>query len=156
MNIQVIRDPSHNDWLHMRAELWPQLSLVEHQSELEKFVTDPRFKAFIVLSSDNLSSDSLSASQECIGFAEAYLRNEYVNGCETSPVVFLEGIFVRPAFRRQGIARRLCTEIERWARSQGCTEFASDVLLDNLDSQAMHVHLGFEETERVVCFKKLL
>jgi aminoglycoside 6'-N-acetyltransferase I len=118
----------------------------EHQAELEPFVSDSRFQAFIAISADN----------EPMGFAEAYLRQDYVNGCDTSPVAFLEGIFVRPAFRRQGVARCLCEIVEAWARSKGCTEFASDALIDNLISQHMHVSLGFEETERVVYFKKTL
>ncbi|MEB3211139.1 MAG: aminoglycoside 6'-N-acetyltransferase [Leptolyngbyaceae bacterium] len=146
VNIHEIQDSSDEDWLRLRSELWPSLSQTEHQAELEQFVTNPRFKALMVRSPEGIA----------IGFAEAYLREDYVNGCETSPVAFLEGIFVRPEFRRQGVARRLCEAIEQWARAQGCSEFASDVLLENHVSQAMHIHLGFEETERVVYFKKKL
>jgi aminoglycoside 6'-N-acetyltransferase I len=82
------------------------------------------------------------------------LRCPYVNGCETSPVVFLEGIYVEPGARRQGLARRLGEEIEAWGKQAGCTEFASDIRVENRDSHAMHVALGFIETERVIYFRK--
>ena len=79
-----------------------------------------------------------------------------MNGCETSPVGFLEGIYVDPAQRRQGMARALNAAAEQWARACGCSEFASDALLDNIDSHRMHAALGFAETERVVMFRKVL
>jgi aminoglycoside 6'-N-acetyltransferase I len=79
-----------------------------------------------------------------------------VNGCRTSPVGFLEGLFVVPAFRRRGVARNLCRHAEDWAASLGCSEFASDIVLGNETSQRAHEALGFEETERVVYYRKLL
>ena len=91
-----------------------------------------------------------------IAMAEATLRRDYVNGCSTSPVAFLEGIYVRPAWRRQGAARLLCRAVEAWGKEQGCREFASDALLDNAVSHRMHQALGFEERERVVCYCKTL
>jgi aminoglycoside 6'-N-acetyltransferase I len=79
-----------------------------------------------------------------------------VNGCDTSPVAFLEGIYVRPNWRRRGIARRLCEAVEDWAGAMGCLELASDALLENNASHQMHTELGFEETERVVFYRKPL
>jgi aminoglycoside 6'-N-acetyltransferase I len=87
------------------------------------------------------------------GFAEAALRRDYVNGCYTTPVVFLEAIYVEPHHRRRGIARALVKHLVDWARSQGYSEFASDAALDNLVSHSMHKALGFTETERVVFFR---
>lgn len=90
------------------------------------------------------------------GFAEASIRRDHVNGCDTSPVGFLEGIYVRPEKRRQGLARQLVTAVAEWARAMGCTEFASDAQIDNIASHAMHRSLGFEETQRVVFFRQKL
>ena len=84
------------------------------------------------------------------------MRRDYVNGCATSPVGFLEGLYVDPARRRRGIARKLCRAVEDWAASLGCSEFASDVYLGNENSQRAHEALGFEETERVVYYRKQL
>lgn len=99
---------------------------------------------------------ALTNTGELVGFAEAALRSDYVNGCDTSPVVFLEGIYVRPENRRMGVARLLCDAVEAWGRSLGCTEFASDASLENAQSRMLHSALGFEETERVVFFRKAL
>lgn len=88
--------------------------------------------------------------------AEAALRRDYVNGTDSSPVVFLEGRYVAPAYRRLGIAQRLIEQVATWGHQQGCVELASDTSLDNLPSQTLHNALGLEETERVVYFKKRL
>jgi len=79
-----------------------------------------------------------------------------VEGTETSPVGYLEGIFVREGYRKQGLARKLLLACEAWAAEQGCTEFASDCELTNTVSQEFHQKLGFEEANRVVCFVKKL
>jgi aminoglycoside 6'-N-acetyltransferase I len=89
-----------------------------------------------------------------IGVAEVSLRTDYVNGTSSSPVGFLEGIYVDAAYRRRGVAGQLIDEAEAWAKSHGCTEFASDTTLENPASMAMHRAAGFEETERVVFFRK--
>jgi aminoglycoside 6'-N-acetyltransferase I len=87
-----------------------------------------------------------------VGLAEASARIDYVNGTSTSPVVFLEGLYVLPAYRRRGVARALVGDVHRWARSRGLTELASDSPLDNTVAHAVHRALGFAETERVVYF----
>lgn len=78
----------------------------------------------------------------------------YHDKSSTSPVGFLEGIYVLPEYRSRGIARALITACEQFAKENGCTEFASDCELTNIDSILMHEKLGFEETNRIVCFKK--
>jgi aminoglycoside 6'-N-acetyltransferase I len=125
--------------------LWPHASADEHSHEIARLLSDPqRYAVFLAVSSTN----------EALGFAEAAVRHDYVNGCDTSPVLFLEGIYVVRDARRQGIARALCEAIERWGAEHACAEFASDCQIDNVSSQALHRALGFEETERVVFFRK--
>ena len=89
-------------------------------------------------------------------FAQCQLRRDYVEGCETSPVGYLEGIFVREPFRGRGVARALLTECQAWAKEQGCREFASDCELSNEDSLRFHLATGFEEAGRIICFTKRL
>jgi aminoglycoside 6'-N-acetyltransferase I len=96
------------------------------------------------------------AGEEVAGFAEVLLRSDPVNGCETSPVAFLEGLWVGLPYRRRGIARQLIGAAEDWARSLGCREFASDALVGNIPSHGVHIATGFAQTERVVCFRKRL
>lgn len=90
------------------------------------------------------------------GFAQCQLRRDYVEGTETSPVGYLEGIYVLPEFRARGHARALLSRCEQWARAQGCTEFASDCELDNAGSLAFHLKMGFTEANRIICFTKKL
>lgn len=89
-----------------------------------------------------------------IGVALCCLRHDYVEGCSTSPVGYLEGVFVDRKYRNKGIARELCLECEKWAKSKGCSEFASDCALDNDKSLAFHLSVGFKEENRIICFRK--
>jgi aminoglycoside 6'-N-acetyltransferase I len=132
------------EWVAMRAALWPHASRPELEREAAALlVKKPAAVAFLL-------RDDAAA----IGFAEATVRVDYVNGCSTSPVAFLEGLYVRPEWRRRGAARLLCRAVEAWAGEQGCRELASDTEVDNETSQAMHEALGFAESERVVCYHK--
>ncbi len=89
-----------------------------------------------------------------IGFAQCQLRHDYVEGTETSPVGYLEGIFVKAEFRRKGFAKELLRECESWAKAKKCCEFASDCELHNTDSLSFHMAMGFEEANRIICFRK--
>ncbi len=93
---------------------------------------------------------------EAAGFAQCGLRHDYVEGTDSSPVGYLEGIFVKEEYRRQGIAKKLLAVCQDWAKEQGCTEFASDCELVNEDSLKFHMKLGFEEVNRIICFTKKL
>ena len=92
---------------------------------------------------------------EPIGFVELNIR-PYAEDCLTDRVAYLEGWYVERSARRRGVGRALIAAAERWAIAQGCTEFASDALLDNDVSAAAHRALGFEETVRIRCFKKVV
>jgi aminoglycoside 6'-N-acetyltransferase I len=106
-----------------------------------------------VFGSDYLVLLAEEDADTAIAFAEVALRRDYVNGCDGTPVAFLEGIYVTPDHRRTGIARTLVRAAADWGRARGAVEFASDALLDNHASHAFHKAVGFEETERVVYFR---
>ena len=91
-----------------------------------------------------------------VGFAQCQLRHDYVEGTHSSPVGYLEGIFVVPEHQHKGYAKELLYECELWAKEKGCTEFASDCELDNINSFNFHMAMGFEEANRVICFRKEL
>lgn len=133
------------DWLALRDALWPHAA-AENPDEVAALLAHPDQAAFL----------ARDAGGTVLGFAEASMRRDYVNGCDSSPVGFLEGIYVIEGARRQGVARELVGAVTGWARERGCTELASDALLDNTDSHRMHAALGFSETERVVFFRRLL
>lgn len=86
-------------------------------------------------------------------FAEVGTR-KYAEGCATSPVAYLEGIWVDPDVRRSGVGLCLVREAAYWAASQGRAELASDCDIDNEASRAFHVAAGFEEAGRIICFRR--
>ena len=90
---------------------------------------------------------------EIIAFAQCQLRYDYVEGTNSSPVGYLEGIYVEPMYRKQGIAKKLLEECEKWSLKKGCTEFASDCELNNSISFNFHLSVGFEEANRIICFR---
>lgn len=89
-----------------------------------------------------------------VGFANVSLRFDYVEGTESAPVGYLEGIFVDENFRNRGIAKSLVKSCEDWAKKKGAKEFASDCLLDNIQSMNFHLAIGFIEANSIICFKK--
>ena len=91
-----------------------------------------------------------------VAFAHCQLRHDYVEGTGSSPVGYLEGLFVSEEYRGKGYAAELLAECEKWAKEKGYVEFASDCELDNADSLKFHEAMGFEETNRIICFKKSL
>jgi aminoglycoside 6'-N-acetyltransferase I len=134
-------------WLDFRLALWPDATAEEHLGYMAISLAQP--ERFIQL----MSYDERRAP---LGFIEGSIRGDYVNGTESSPVGFVEGVFVTPTWRRKGVARQLFEAIGDWARARGCRELASDALLENIGSQRAHAALGFKETERVVYFVKNL
>jgi aminoglycoside 6'-N-acetyltransferase I len=122
-------------------ELWPDADSLE---EITQLLEDTEAEIFVA------ENDG-----ELVGFAEAALR-KYADGCESSPVGYLEGWYVRPEYRKHGVGRQLVEAVEDWAKEKGCTELASDTELHNLLSQQAHAKLGFEEVERIVQFRKAL
>jgi aminoglycoside 6'-N-acetyltransferase I len=134
-------------WLALRAKLWPLTPADEHRGEIAQQLADPaRFAALL----------ACDESGRALGFAEVALRADYVNGCDTSPVAFLEGIWCEPQARRRGVARALAAAVERWAVAKGCRELASDALIEDAASHDFHRAIGFAPTERVVFFRKEL
>ncbi|GFI51510.1 aminoglycoside N(6')-acetyltransferase type 1 [Lachnospiraceae bacterium] len=91
-----------------------------------------------------------------VGFVHCQLRYDYVEGTKTTPVGYLEGIFVREDYRKQGYARELLMECEAWAKENGCQEFASDCEIDNTNSFHFHKAMDFTEANRIICFSKKL
>lgn len=91
-----------------------------------------------------------------VGFAQCQLRYDYVEGTGTTPVGYLEGIFVKEGHRHKGYARALLAECEAWAGERGCREFASDCEIGNTDSFLFHKAMHFSEANRIICFTKTL
>jgi aminoglycoside 6'-N-acetyltransferase I len=135
-------------WALMRAALWPDDDAAAHAGDIaDTFLSgDPDQAAFVAQDEDG----------KLLGFVEASIRRDYVDGCDTSPVAFGEGAFILPEWRGTGVGRALVEAVAAWGRAKGCTELASNALLENTASHAFHEAVGFEETERVVFFRRAL
>lgn len=123
--------------------LWPEHSLNDIRNVLEKYIKGDNTSAFMYLVDD-----------KCVGLALVSLRHDYVEGCITSPIGYLEAICVNKEHRKNGIASKLCEECEDWSRNKGCIEFASDCELDNEASYNFHLSIGFVEANRIIHFVK--
>jgi len=132
-------------WLALRSALWQDVSEAEHLAGMADALARGHYVRLAV-----------AADGAALGFVEASKRMDYVNGTSSSPVAFLEGLYVVPCVRRQGVARTLVESVVKWALDEGCTELASDALLDNRAAHTVHRALGFQETERVVYFRRAL
>ena len=143
--MQMLPPASATDlaWLSLRSRLWPDGNASEHL----RYMADALARGHFV----RLAS---APDGSAVGFVEASQRVDYVNGTSTSPVAFLEGLYVEPSARRKGVAQALVAEVARWAAAQGCSELASDSPIENVAAHATHRALGFEETERVVYFRR--
>jgi aminoglycoside 6'-N-acetyltransferase I len=144
MTIRAICESDRAEWVRLREALWPG-SLSDHEAETQKHFEQPHTAAIFVAETDG----------RLIGFLELEYRR-YAPGCQSSPVPFIEGWYVEPARRGQGIGGALVEAAEAQAFAAGHHEIASDTELENVDSIAAHRALGYEETERVVCFRKSL
>lgn len=129
----------------LACQLWPDHTAEEMQVEFAEIIAKTDAAFFLAY-----------AEEAAIGFSQCQLRHDYVEGTDSSPVGYLEGIYVADGYRKQGVARELLSACESWAKAKGCTEFASDCELDNTQSLRFHLNVGFEEVNRIICFTKKL
>lgn len=123
--------------------LWPDHTLEEMEQDMNHAIVNNHSIIFLAYHNN-----------EAIGFAQCQLRYDDVEGTSSNPVGYLVGLFVKEEFRKQGFAQKMTRACEKWAKDNGCSEFASDCEIENEISLAMHLKLGFEEVNRIICFKK--
>ena len=128
----------------LAAELWPRHTPEELLAEFEQ-VSGAGGVLFLAMEGDTP-----------VGFAQCRLRHDYVEGTDSSPVGYLEGVYVLEQYRRRSVARSLLAACEAWAAGRGCTEFASDCELHHTDSLRFHLGCGFHEANRIICLTKRL
>lgn len=144
----MVRKAGKNDLetlANLAKLLWEHHSVQELLDEFSEIMSKGNSQFFLKYEND-----------EPIGFAQCQLRFDYVEGTASSPVGYLEGIFVKEAYRHQGCAKELLAECEGWAKENGCQEFASDCEIHNMDSFQFHMAMNFTEANRIICFTKKL
>jgi aminoglycoside 6'-N-acetyltransferase I len=129
----------------LAIELWKGHTFKELEEEIS-FLLRQKEAAFFLKYKDGIP----------VGFAQCQLRHDYVEGTDSTPVGYLEGVYVQKAYQRRGYAKELLQACENWAAKMGCVEFASDCELDNAESLGFHLSAGFAEVNRIICFQKKL
>jgi len=146
-SVPTIRQATPADvaaWAQLRLGLWPDAD--DPLEELAESLADAEGAVFL----------ACLAGGEAVGFAEVRLRHDYVNGTESSPVGFLEGWYVQPAWQGHAVGRALLAAVQAWTRAAGCRGLASHSRVEDVQAHAAHRACGFEETERVVYFRMVL
>jgi cupin 2 domain-containing protein len=147
--VRPARAGDEDDVLRMRRVLYPDCPDPEHHEEIAAFVAGRADAALLVAEREDGG---------LAGLAEVGLRSA-AEGCHAPTDVgigYLEGWWVDADRRRLGVGRALVRACEDWARAAGCVELASDAKLDNVAGHLAHRAVGFEETERLVAFRKAL
>lgn len=147
MSIRLVKENDCADWAQMREALWPA-GPGRHAGQIADFFAGKRKEPLEALI-------ALDGQGKAVGFIELSIR-AYAEGCDTDRVAYVEGWYVKPEVRRSGIGAALVRAAEAWARTKGCTEFASDTEADNNMSVNAHHAVGFEEVGTIRCFKKTL
>ncbi|MCM1988226.1 aminoglycoside 6'-N-acetyltransferase [Oceanirhabdus seepicola] len=131
------------DLVSMALDLWPEDTVDELKEEFTELLESEDDEVFLY-----------QVKGENIGFIHVAIRRDYVEGSDSSPVGYVEGIYVKPNYRKKGIARELVKKGEQWALSKGCCQMGSDIEYDNTISYDFHKKIGFKEANRIICFIK--
>jgi len=127
----------------LAIDLWPDNEYEELKNEY-----------FSLLKSENQKVFLYMVDELPIAFVQLSIRSDYVEGSETTPVGYVEGIFVNSDFRRQGVSKELMIKGEEWVKEKGCKQIGSDIEYDNNTSYHFHIKIGFKEANRIICFIK--
>ena len=136
--IVAVNNSNKNLWADLCVALWPEVTLDEMIQDWNEGNLPYEFLYF--------------KNDEAIAFISLSLRHDYVEGTQSSPVAYLEGIYVKPEYRNQGIATILIDYAKEWTKANDCSELASDVELHNTISATFHKKLGFNEVNRLICY----
>jgi aminoglycoside 6'-N-acetyltransferase I len=142
-----IRKATYKDklqWSALRTELWPKAKSEELKNEVGKMLKNFNWGIFVAEHEGKL-----------VGFIECSIRDK-APGCETNRIGYIEGWYVAPEFRNQGVGSKLVKSGERWAKKMGCKEMASDTTSNYPLSPAAHRALGYQEVKRKFFYRKSL
>ena len=130
----------------MSKSLWPYLKKKKLEKELRQELASDTYQHYLAQHKNG----------KYMGFITLSIRSDPVEEATTSPVGYIEGIFVKPKYRKRGVARALVKKAESWTMDHGFTELGSDTELVNKKSQKFHKHVGFNKSDTIVHFIKKL
>jgi aminoglycoside 6'-N-acetyltransferase I len=144
INLRRATPADKADWVRMRKGIWPDWGDDDLGANMDQILASEN--DFVVFACD---------ADQPIGLTEVKIK-DHAEGCETSPVGYIEGWFVQEEYRGKGVVGLMTQTAENWLRAKGCAEVASDTWLENESSIRAHVKLGYMEVERLVHFVKKL
>ncbi|MDH4221904.1 MAG: GNAT family N-acetyltransferase [candidate division Zixibacteria bacterium] len=144
MRIRKIAERDKSNWISLRAQLWTRAEPARLREEADDILKDRKWRVFVAKHAGKL-----------IGFIECSIRDK-APGCETNRIGYIEGWFIAPAFRNQGVGKKLVEQGEKWAKDLGCREMASDTTSDYPLSPKAHKALGYKEVKRKFFYRKEL
>ncbi|SEB49282.1 aminoglycoside 6'-N-acetyltransferase [Paenibacillus sp. GP183] len=130
-------------FLEMGLDLWTDYDYEELRVTLLDILQSDKYKVLFYCT-----------DEEFIAFIYLSVRTDYVEGSDSSPTGYIEGIYVKPGHRRKGISRKLLTEGEQWLKGKGCKQIGSDIYIDNKVSYDFHTSIGFKEAGRLIALIK--
>jgi aminoglycoside 6'-N-acetyltransferase I len=128
----------------MSQKLWLDFEEQELESLLKEITKLKKNKILMAKNSEGKN----------VGFSIFSIRTDYVEGADKSPTGYLEGIYVEPEYRKNGIAKEFLQIGEKWCKEKGCTQIGSDTWLANKQSREFHRKIGFWEEDELVHFLK--
>ncbi|OEY67510.1 GNAT family N-acetyltransferase [Marinobacter sp. X15-166B] len=143
MQLTKIEKNKFSLWKKYRNAVYNSVSDEFHSMEMERIYQDNEWFCHFIADENH----------HIIGLVELSSRN-VVDGCLSSPVAYIEGLYIEEQYRGRGLGKKLIKSILDWCKQNGFTELATDTELDNLDAQKFFHAVGFKETFRIVEFCK--
>src|SRR5690606_15802298 len=97
---------------------------------------------------DELKNDNarivvaVDANSVIIGYQHSFVSElDYLSNNNVECT--FEAIYVKPEYRRQGVAKMLLQDAEQWAISKGASRFKAGIYTGNIASEEAHLNNGF-------------
>ncbi|MEX0361515.1 MAG: GNAT family N-acetyltransferase [Allomuricauda sp.] len=141
--ITTYQEQDYQDWKDMTLKLFKDYPVERIERGLKSILKKSNQQTFMAKDSDL-----------AVGFVSTSLRVDYVEGSTTSPVGYVDMVYVKESYRKHGLARQLFEQAEAWARTKGCIEMGSDTWLWNTNAQQFHEKMGYSKEEVLVHYIK--
>lgn len=124
-------------WTDLRHALWPDHERTEIRAEADRILESSDQTCFLASRPDG----------EVIGFIECAL---YMG--PKGPYAHVEGWYVKPEHRRQGIGRELMSQVEQWSLHRSICILTSDTESKYPLSPGAHARSGFRQLHQLTIF----
>jgi len=142
MQLAPIQLSQFAQWKAMRKAIYPVLDDRFDEQEMKQIVGHPDWFCYFLTDADGT----------LLGLVELSSRN-IVDGCLSSPVAYIEGLYLKPEYRHRGLGKEVIELLRSWCRERSFSELATDAQLANEAAQRFYRAAGFQETDRVVEFR---